>query len=59
VIEETMESTADRGIIVTAVGSEETTPNEHVNFSLAQLDPDAAEPLPKPFTVTAHPLGAG
>jgi hypothetical protein len=59
VIEEVVESSADRGIIVPAVDSEQTTPDERVNFRLAQLNPKAAKPLSAPLAVTAHPLRTG
>ena len=33
--------------------------DESSNFSLAQLDVDAKQPLPAPLAMTAHPLGRG
>ena len=49
----------DRGFVVAALSSEQTTLDKRVDFSLAKLDADAAEASPPSHSVKAHPLGAG
>ena len=45
------------GEITPAITREPPTPDQRINFRLAQLDPDAAQPFLTPVPMAAHPLG--
>jgi hypothetical protein len=59
IIEEPVQRLPHGGEIAPAIIREPPTPDQHVDFGLAQLDPDAAQPFLAPVPVAAHPLGTG
>ena len=59
IVKEPVQSRPHGGEITPATGSEPPTPDQRINFHLAQLDPDAAQPFLTPVPVAAHPLGTG
>ena len=59
IIEEPVQRLPHGGEISSTITSEPPTSDQHVDFGLAQLDPDAAQPFLTPVPVAAHPLGTG
>jgi hypothetical protein len=59
IVKEPVQGLPHGGKITPAIGSEPPTPDQRINFGLAQLDPDAAQPFLTPVPVAAHPLGTG
>jgi hypothetical protein len=59
IVKEPVQSRPHGGEISPTITSEPPTSDQHVDFGLAQLDPDAVQPFPTPVPVAAHPLGTG
>jgi hypothetical protein len=59
IIKEPVQSLPHGGEISSTITSKPPTPDQHVDFSLAQLNRDTSQPLPSAITMAAHPLGTG
>ena len=58
-VKEPVQRLPHSGEITPAITREPPTPDQRINFRLAQLDPDAAQPFLVPVPMAAHPLGTG
>jgi hypothetical protein len=54
-----VQSIANGKNIVARISIQQAPSNQHVDFSFAHLNRHAPQAAPSPFTVIAHPLGAG
>jgi hypothetical protein len=59
IVKEPVQNRPHGGEITPAITREPPTPDQRVDFGLAQLDPEAAQPFLAPVPVAAHPLGTG
>jgi hypothetical protein len=59
IIEEPVQSLPHGGEISSTITSEPPASDQRINFRLAQLDPDAAQPFLTPVPVAAHPPPGG